>query len=100
MLAERARSWSRRMARAAGSGRDGGIGKTTLAEARVRQLAPTPPYTEIAWVSARTRLFHLTGRSASRQTRPSSTPHDLVDRLVEQLGLHISSANRSEKFLG
>jgi len=79
----------------------GGIGKPTLADALGRQLAPTPRFTEIAWVSARTRLFHLTGEIGVTPDAPVLTPHDLVDRLVEQLGLHsLKRQSDREKFLG
>lgn len=79
----------------------GGIGKTTLADALARQLAPTARFNEIAWVSARTRLFHMTGEIGAAPDAPVLTPDDLVDRLVEQLGLSsLKRRSDREKFLG
>jgi hypothetical protein len=65
----------------------GGIGKTTLADALVRDLACGPRFREIGWVSARRRLFRLSGKVESQNDRPDLTLTELVDRVVDQFEL-------------
>jgi DNA polymerase III delta prime subunit len=65
----------------------GGIGKTTLADALARQLACETHFQEIGWVSARQRLFRLSGDVESLAHRPDLTLDELVERLVDQFDL-------------
>lgn len=65
----------------------GGIGKTTLADALLRELAHGEMFREIAWISARQRLFHLTGRIEALPATPILTLEELINRLIEQLNL-------------
>jgi hypothetical protein len=76
----------------------GGIGKTTLADKLVRELAREPRFCEIGWVSARRRLFHLSGKVEAQSNRPDLTLAELVDRAVDQFELlalrHCSDAEK------
>ncbi len=65
----------------------GGIGKTTLADALARELAHELHFHEIAWVSARQRLFQLSGSLATASRPPSLTLAEVLDELIEQLDL-------------
>jgi len=64
----------------------GGIGKTTLADATVRQLVARPLYADIGWVSARRRLFTLWGGLEVPADRPALTFESLIETLLCQLG--------------
>jgi DNA polymerase III delta prime subunit len=78
----------------------GGIGKTSLADALVRELAWEGPFNEIGWVSARRRLFR-SGEIEMLTDQPALTLGELVDRLVDQfelLGLRRQSD--AEKLMG
>ena len=79
----------------------GGIGKTTLADALARQFAGLTRFDEIGWVSARRRLFHLSGEVEHLVEQPDLTLNELVDRIIDQFNLtglvHLSDA---EKQLG
>ena len=78
----------------------GGLGKTSLADALARQLAGSTRFDEIGWVSARQRLFHLSG-DISEETRPSLTQTELLDALIGQFGLSgLARASDAEKLLG
>jgi hypothetical protein len=65
----------------------GGIGKTTLADALVRQFAWQARFDEIGWVSARRRLFHLSGEVEYLADQPDLTLNELVDHLIDQFNL-------------
>jgi len=65
----------------------GGVGKTSLADALVRELACHVRFREIGWVSARARLFRLSGDIETVGDRPELTLSELVDRLIDQFGL-------------
>ncbi len=65
----------------------GGIGKTSLADALARELACGVHFYEIGWVSARRRLFRLSGDIETLADRPNLTLAELVDRLIEQFKL-------------
>lgn len=62
----------------------GGIGKTTMACALVRQLLASTRWHEVAWVTAQRQLFNG-GGAIKPITRPTLTSEALVDALVEQL---------------
>ncbi len=62
----------------------GGIGKTTLAGALVRQLLSDARWQEVAWVTAAQQIFNG-GGAIKPLTRPALTSEALVDALVEQL---------------
>lgn len=63
----------------------GGIGKTSLATALVRELAPTGRFVEVAWVSAKQEEF-LPSQSIASTRRPALDPGTLINSLLEQLG--------------
>ncbi len=66
----------------------GGIGKTSLADSAVRDLAQTPVFSDIAWVSARQDRFTLwDGLREECEATPALTIEGLVDALLVQLGL-------------
>jgi len=65
----------------------GGVGKTSLADALARKLARETHFHEIGWVSARQRLFHLSGSVELLDGRPDLTMAELTERLVDQFGL-------------
>ena len=62
----------------------GGIGKTTLATALVRQLLRDTHWHDVAWVTAQQQIFNGGGGIKSIE-RPSLTSAMLIDGLVEQL---------------
>lgn len=62
----------------------GGIGKTSLADALIRQWIDTNLDAEIGWVSARTQAFSLGGAIRPIE-KPALTADALVDALVGQL---------------
>lgn len=62
----------------------GGIGKTSLADALARELAVEAHFREIGWVSARRRLFRLSGDVETLADQPDLTLAELVDRLIDQ----------------
>jgi DNA polymerase III delta prime subunit len=79
----------------------GGIGKTSLADALARELAGSPHFTEIAWVSARRRLFNLSGNIEVLAGQSDLTLTELVDRLIDQFSLAgLIHSSDSEKWLG
>ncbi len=79
----------------------GGIGKTSLADALARELAGSPHFSEIAWVSARRRLFNLSGDIEALAGKSDLTIPELVDRLIDQFGLtSLAHSADSEKWLG
>jgi hypothetical protein len=65
----------------------GGIGKTSLADALVRKLACGVHFHDIGWVSARRRLFQLSGDIETLGDQPVLTLDELVDRLIDQFEL-------------
>jgi hypothetical protein len=65
----------------------GGIGKTSLADALVREFAGQVRFREIGWVSARRRLFRLSGGIEGLGDQPVLTLGELVDRLIDQFEL-------------
>jgi DNA polymerase III delta prime subunit len=73
----------------------GGIGKTSLADALARELACQVHFREIGWVSARRRLFRLSGEVETLDSQPDLTLAELVDRLVDQFEL-VGLRRRSE----
>jgi DNA polymerase III delta prime subunit len=65
----------------------GGIGKTSLADALARELARRVHFHEIGWVSARRRLFRMSGDVEMLTGQPDLTLAELVDRLIDQFEL-------------
>jgi DNA polymerase III delta prime subunit len=65
----------------------GGIGKTSLADALARELTHQAHFREIGWVSARRRLFRLSGDVETSSAQPDLTLAELIDRLVDQFEL-------------
>ena len=63
----------------------GGIGKTALANALVRQPALSGRFADIAWVSAKQEEF-LPGIGIAETNWPALDPETLTDTLLEQLG--------------
>jgi hypothetical protein len=64
----------------------GGIGKTTLVDVIVRQVATQPFYVDIGWVSARHRVFTLWGGLQEPVDRPALTFERLIDAILDQFG--------------
>lgn len=62
----------------------GGIGKTSLADALVRQIIRQGTYNEFGWVSAGRNFFNL-GGSIKEVQKPALTVEALVEALVGQL---------------
>lgn len=62
----------------------GGIGKTTLATALVKELLGTPQWHDAAWVTARQQIFNG-GGAIKPVSKPALTTEALVDNLIEQL---------------
>ncbi len=62
----------------------GGIGKTSLASALVREIMPAGQFYDIAWVSARQEEF-LPGAGLQQIDRPALDVDTLTDALLEQL---------------
>ncbi|MEM7348234.1 MAG: BTAD domain-containing putative transcriptional regulator [Chloroflexota bacterium] len=62
----------------------GGIGKTSLAAALVRELAPTGQFQDVAWVSAKQESF-LPAAGIQETGYPALTKESLTDNLLEQL---------------
>ncbi len=65
----------------------GGIGKTSLADALARGLACGRHFHEIGWVSARRRLFRLSGDIETLADQSALMLAELVDRLIDQFAL-------------
>ncbi len=79
----------------------GGIGKTTLADAVVRDLSHILSFQDIAWISARQRLFQMTGQIKELSPPPALTPAELNDRIIEQFELlALKRQPDREKFMG
>jgi len=79
----------------------GGIGKTSLADALVRELACGFHFRELGWVSARRRLFRLSGDVETLADQPALTLAELVDRLVAQFELMgLRRRSDTEKLVG
>ena len=79
----------------------GGIGKTSLADALVRELASQVRFREIGWVSARRRLFRLSGDIETSDDQPDLTMGELADRLIDQFGLAgLRRRSDAEKLMG
>ena len=79
----------------------GGIGKTSLADALVRQIACQARFREIGWVSARRRLFRLSGDVEMLGDQPDLTTNELADRLIDQFELSgLRRRSDTEKLAG
>jgi len=78
----------------------GGIGKTSLADALARELAGSPHFSEIGWVSARRHLFNLSGDIEALTGQSDLTVTELVDRLIDQFLPGLLHSSDSEKWLG
>jgi DNA polymerase III delta prime subunit len=79
----------------------GGIGKTSLADALVRELACRRHFREIGWISARRRLFRLSGDIETLADQPALTLAELVDRLIDQFELAgLRRRSEAEKLAG
>jgi hypothetical protein len=79
----------------------GGVGKTSLADALARELAPSAHFAEIGWISARRRLFRLSGSVEILPRQADLTTAELADRLIEQFGLsRLCHHSDAEKWLG
>jgi hypothetical protein len=77
----------------------GGIGKTTLADALVRQLLDQCHFTDIGWVTARQMLF-TAGGSLAAVAQPMLTAQTLVEALSYQLvGAAFTGQRSSEEAL-
>jgi hypothetical protein len=75
----------------------GGIGKTSLASAVVRQPELSGPFHNIAWVSAKQEEFFL-GIGLAETNRPALDTDTLTDALLEQLGrAHALAQSPQEK---
>lgn len=71
----------------------GGIGKTSLADAAVRQIIETQRIDDFAWISAKLHTFNLAGTIQQIHCPPLNLK-DLIERLLIQLGedpLHLSA---------
>ena len=67
----------------------GGIGKTSLADALVREVAHSPVFVDVAWVSARQEHFtSWSGLFESSKENPALTLEGLADAIIEQLDFH------------
>jgi hypothetical protein len=65
----------------------GGIGKTTLVDAAIRQIVERPLYDDIGWISARRHSFTLWGGLQELpEEQPALTYEGLVDAILCQLG--------------
>ena len=62
----------------------GGIGKSTLAEALVRRLAPETAYADLAWVTARQQSFNL-GGSIREERRSLLSALGIAELIFDQL---------------
>lgn len=62
----------------------GGIGKSSLADALVRQAIRYPFFEDVCWVNAQQQYFHLDGR-VRQIPRPALTANSLIDELADQL---------------
>ncbi len=71
----------------------GGIGKTSLADALLRQLVGQGYFADFAWVSAQQRLFHLGG-----SIQPIESPILTVEALIDQLARQLLGAVRPAAF--
>jgi hypothetical protein len=79
----------------------GGIGKTSLADALARELTRRTHFHDIGWVSARQRLFRLSGDIETSPAQSDLTLDELVDRLIEQFELTgLSRRSDAEKLAG
>lgn len=78
----------------------GGIGKTALADALLRQIIGQDVYDEIGWVSAQQHRLNL-GGAINTVPQPALTADSLVDALVQQLlpDLGRTTAQRGETLL-
>lgn len=63
----------------------GGIGKTALANAVIREIAPTSRFFDVAWVNAKRQDF-WPDMGLQQTERPALDSETLVDTLLEQLG--------------
>lgn len=64
----------------------GGIGKTTVAREVVARLAAAMHFSDILWVSARHEQIDIRG-NLTPVTQPIKSLTDVVNKLIEQLGL-------------
>ncbi len=64
----------------------GGIGKTTLADWAVRQVAHRPLYTDIGWISARRNVYTLWGGLQEQPKHAALTFEQVLDSLLIQFG--------------
>ena len=79
----------------------GGIGKTSLADALARELAYSVHFQNIAWVSARQRLFRLSGAIEVLPQSPTLTLIGLMDQLIDQFELvELKRRSEAEKLIG
>jgi len=62
----------------------GGLGKTSLADALVRQLIDANAFADVGWVTARQQLFNL-GGSVKAAVTPALTTEVLIETLLAQL---------------
>jgi CO dehydrogenase nickel-insertion accessory protein CooC1 len=63
----------------------GGLGKTSLADALLRQLIGREQFEEVGWVSARQQIFNLSGQIEQVNRPPALRTGALVERLLTQL---------------
>lgn len=73
----------------------GGIGKTSLADALIRDIINKGLFHDFGWVTAQQRIFNL-GGSIKMVNKPALTTDALVEALVEQL-LDLTPAQFSGK---
>jgi hypothetical protein len=80
----------------------GGVGKTSLADAAVREVAPTPTFADVAWVSARQDRFTLWGGLVEgSEGHPALTFEGLLDAIIEQLSFrHLAASPLVQKQVG
>lgn len=65
----------------------GGVGKTSFADVLARELAGESYFYQIAWISARRRLFRPIGEIETLPDRPNLTLAELTDRCIDQFEL-------------
>lgn len=76
----------------------GGIGKTSLADALLRQLITNHIVDEVAWVSARARWLNFSGDIVAT-AKPALSAEELIGKLVEQLLPHLPQSAPPEHAL-
>lgn len=74
----------------------GGIGKTSLAIATARQIAPTGRFHHVVWVSAKQEEF-IPGGAIKVSDQPALNIESLTDNLLEQLDSRVNLARSAQE---